>query len=105
MFQIQTPIVDGEFLKWVTTLGVGGVIAALMFMFYRKDIKMYTELWKVQSDQLIIIVKENTASNQKLITMLENQERNTVRKGDIELLINRRLGERNQPGWLDKDKS
>ena len=30
-------MVDGETLKWFTTLGVGGVLAGFMFMFYRKD--------------------------------------------------------------------
>ena len=56
-------MLDQEFVKFLATLGVGGVIAALIFMFYRKDVKMYTELWKTMSEQLFIVVKENTASN------------------------------------------
>ena len=83
--------VDAEFIKWFTTLGVGGVLAGLMFMFYRKDIKQYTELWKLATDMLTIIVKENTASNTKLIGLIENIERNTVRKDDISLMIERHL--------------
>jgi hypothetical protein len=82
---------DAEFAKWLATLGVGGVLAGLMFMFYRKDIKQYTELWKTATDQLMLIVKENTASNAKLISMIEAQERNAVRKEDITLLIEKRL--------------
>lgn len=82
---------DAEFAKWLATLGVGGVLAGLMFMFYRKDIKQYTELWKNATDQLMLIVKENTASNAKLISMIEHQERNAVRKEDIALLIEKKL--------------
>lgn len=76
-----------EFSKWLITLGVGGALAAFMFAFYRKDIKQYTELWKAATDQLIAVVKENTASNIKLISMIENQERNTMRHEDIIKMI------------------
>lgn len=85
--------VDAEFSKWIVTLGVGGVLAGFMFVFYRKDVKQYTELWKLATDQLLAIVKENTASNVKLISMLEAQERNALRKGDIEALVDSRLSE------------
>lgn len=71
------------FLQWFATLGVGGVLAGFMFMFYRKDIKQYTELWKSTTEQLITLVKEVVASNTKLIAMLENLERNQMRKGDL----------------------
>lgn len=83
--------VDSEFVKWLATLGVGGVLAGLMFMFYRKDIKQYTELWKNATDQLMMIVKENTASNTKLINMIEAQERNALRREDIIALVEKRL--------------
>lgn len=80
---------DAEFAKWLATLGVGGVLAGLMFMFYRKDIKQYTELWRIATEQLTTIVKENTASNVKLIQLIEQQERNHIRKEDIVNLVNR----------------
>jgi hypothetical protein len=82
---------DAEFAKWLATLGVGGVLAGLMFMFYRKDVKQYTELWKSATDQLMTVVKENTVSNTKLISLIEHQERNMVRKDDIITLIEKRL--------------
>ena len=72
-----------EFIKWFATLGVGGALAGFMFMFYRKDIKQYTELWKSTTEQLIVLVKEVVASNTKLIAMLENLERNSHRKEDL----------------------
>lgn len=76
-----------EFTKWLVTLGVGGVLAGFMFAFYRKDIKQYTELWKVTSEQLIQVIKDNTTSNTRLISLIENQERNLLRKVDLEALF------------------
>ncbi len=76
-----------EFIQWFATLGIGGVLAGFMFMFYRKDIKQFTELWKVHTELLIILVKEDVAANTKLITMLESWERNNLRKGDIQQFI------------------
>ena len=90
--------VDAEFTKWLVTLGVGGVLAGMMFMFYRKDVKQYTELWRFAQEQLVTIVKENTASNTRLISMLETQERNTLRKSDIELLVERRIQHKDTGG-------
>jgi hypothetical protein len=87
-------VMDAEFAKWLATLGVGGVLAGLMFMFYRKDIKQYTELWKTATDQMMGIVKENTSSNTRLIALIETQERNAVRKEDIVALIEKRLRDR-----------
>jgi hypothetical protein len=82
-------MIDMEFTKWLLTLGVGGILAALIFTFYRKDIKQYTELWKSSTEMLMGVVKENTASNVKLIQLLETVEKNSMRKADIELLLSR----------------
>lgn len=84
---------DPEFIKYLSTLGIGGILAGLMFMFYRKDVKQYTDLWRTATDQLIIIVKDNTASNTKLIALIENQERNAIRLTDVEALINKKVHE------------
>jgi hypothetical protein len=81
------PVFDTEFTKWLATLGIGGILAAFMFTFYRKDVKQFTELWRITADQLMTVIKENTASNVKLISMIENQERNAMRKDDILQLI------------------
>lgn len=82
---------DQEFFKYFTTLGIGGVLAGFMFIFYRKDVQQYTELWKTTADQLMSIVKDNTSSNVKLINLIESQERNTLRKIDIEQLLDKRI--------------
>ena len=68
-----TPAPDMEVAKWLTTLGIGGALAAFMFLLYRRDIKSYTDLWKSTTDQLIVIVKENTESNTKLNSMIEHK--------------------------------
>lgn len=83
----MTHMGDPEFVKWLLTLGVGGVLAGFMFVFYRKDVKQYTELWRSTAEQLISVIRENTASNTKLITMLEGMERNAMRKQDVVDLI------------------
>jgi hypothetical protein len=88
---------DLEFTKWLATLGIGGVLAAFMFTFYRKDVKQYTELWKASTDQLILVIKENTASNTKLISLIESEQRNTIRKEDLVSLIDRKLTDRGLP--------
>lgn len=65
-----------EFGQWLATLGVGGVLAGLMFMFYRKDVRAYTDLWKAQSEQMTTIVKENTqalTSNTEVIRALHRR--------------------------------
>lgn len=83
--------VDSEFTKWLVTLGVGGVLAAFMFTFYRKDVKQYTELWKLSTEMLIGVIKESTASTTRLIALIENQERNALRRSDIEDFIEAKL--------------
>lgn len=84
-------MLDGEFVKWLATLGIGGILAGFIFIFYRKDIRQYTELWKITADQLMLIVRENTASNVKLIILLESRERNDVRITDIEKLVDDKI--------------
>lgn len=87
-----------EFTKWLITLGVGGVLAGFMFMFYRKDVKQYTELWKTNTEMLMRVIQENTASqvknsesNAQLIGLLQNIERNQLRKDDINGMVERHL--------------
>jgi hypothetical protein len=55
-------MVDQDFMRFLASLGVGGIIAGLMFMFYRKDVRLYTDQWKGQSELLMQVVRENTAA-------------------------------------------
>lgn len=40
--------------------GPGGVLAALVFFFYRKDNQLHEERWKGQSEALMEVVVANT---------------------------------------------
>lgn len=51
---------DPNFVKFITSLPTELILAAVMFIFYRKDVKAYTDLWKGQSEMLMQVVKENT---------------------------------------------
>lgn len=81
-------------MKWMATLGVGGVLAAFIYMSGRKDnskheavVLQYTELWKAATERLMNVIQDNTTSNIKLVSLIESQERNHLRKVDIESMI------------------
>lgn len=57
-----------DFLKMLPSLGVGGVLAGMMFFFYRKDMLKVTEQWQGQTEILVTVVRENSASNASLIS-------------------------------------
>ncbi len=47
-------------MHYLAPLGIGGILAAFMFVFYRQDMKSSADLWHGQSDALLKVVKENT---------------------------------------------
>jgi hypothetical protein len=58
---------DSEFVKWFATLGVGGVLAAFMFHFYRMDRKdcadrhaEHMKRHETTCQRLEVIVQDNT---------------------------------------------
>jgi len=59
---------DLDFVKWLSGLGVGGLLAAFIFDSYRKDMRQFTEQWKGQTELLVTVVRDNTAA------MTENTE-------------------------------
>lgn len=71
---------DPEFIKYLGTLGVGGALAGMMFAMYRKDVKLYTDLWKGQSDRFMQIVESNTESHTKLILIVDALRRQLDRE-------------------------
>lgn len=66
---------DVEFLKW--SIGQGGIAVAfvVLFHFYRKDVKSYTDLWREHSGVLMTVVRENTTSNVRLISLIDEIRR------------------------------
>lgn len=92
---------DGEFLKW--SVGQGGLAIAFMvlFHFYRQDVKRYTDSWKDQSNALLTVVKENTASNTRLVASTDSMQALIAQlmqivgqRGDVR---NRRFGDPPDP--------
>jgi hypothetical protein len=86
--QATDPVASTPFLQWAATLGVGGVLALAMFYVYRKDMSRYVDLWKGQSDALLLVVKENVTAVTAMAVLMEvirNELRDAqARRGEIE---------------------
>lgn len=70
---------DGEMAKWLATLGVGGVLAGVIFYFYQKHsnewsktLSSFVETERHRADALMRVVTENTASNTAVIKAVES---------------------------------
>lgn len=74
---------DQEFIKWVIAQAIGLILAVIIFQAYRQLV----EHLKMMNEQLIRVVTDNTMSNTKLVTLIETQERNALRKADLENLL------------------
>jgi len=61
-----------EVIKTLPTLGVGGLIAALVLYWYRTDSTRNTEAWKGQAEMLIQVVKENTRAVAELSILVKS---------------------------------
>jgi len=57
--------------QWITTLGVGGVLAWMMFQVYRKDVRANSDLWRGQSEALMRVVQENIRAITALAVLVE----------------------------------
>lgn len=62
-------MLDPEFVKWLATLGVGGILAAMMFHFYRTDrqdcAQRHAEHMKrheATAERLESVVRDNTGA-------------------------------------------
>jgi hypothetical protein len=65
---------DVETMKWFVSLGVGGILAGMMFFFYRKDSLAWSTAWKGQSEMLVQVVKENTSAITALTERIHDQK-------------------------------
>mgnify|MGYP001559574778 CR=1 FL=1 len=72
---------DPQSLEFLAPLGVGGVLAGVMFLMYRRDALRWQEQWKGQTDILLNVVKENT----KVIATHSEIVRSLVRRLDKQL--------------------
>lgn len=67
---------DAEFIKYLASLGVGGVVAGFMFMFYRKDAANFTAQWKAQAETLKLELEKREqmwlSQNGMLMTLIKD---------------------------------
>lgn len=66
---------EPETLKWLASLGVGGVLAGIMFLVYRKDAAQWQEAWKGQSQMLMQVVMDNSKVIATLVTKMDERRR------------------------------
>lgn len=71
-----------EPLQWFATLGVNGILAGVMFYFYRQLNDRFTEYVRTQlaaqtqqTALLVTVVRDNTESNTKVVTMVDAMHR------------------------------
>ncbi len=71
-----------EPIQWFATLGVNGILAGVMFYFYKQLNERFTDYVKAQHEEqksqsklLVEVVRENTASNTKVVTMVDAMHR------------------------------
>lgn len=69
-------MMDTDFQKWIAQLIGNGTIAALIFYFYRRDVRSYTELWEKTANMLQTTIKESEIKYTILIR--ETAAANTV---------------------------
>lgn len=62
---------DLSIFKLAAENGVAVLLAAVMFGFYRKDVQALTSLWKTQTEMLVMVVKDNTESNMRLVLTVD----------------------------------
>jgi len=69
-------------LQWFATLGVNGILAGVMFYFYKnlndrftEYVKEQQEYQRTQTNLLVNVVRENTESNTKVVTMVDAMHR------------------------------
>lgn len=74
-----------EILKTLPTFGIGGILAAFMFWWYRKDITTYTARWEEQAklnrettERLIEILAENIKSQTHLSDLVKSLHNHLV---------------------------
>lgn len=73
---------DLEFVKWLATLGVGGALAGMMFLVYRKDMRELTAQWRGQTEMLMEVVKDNTQAMTQNTAVVQSLHQHISSGGD-----------------------
>ena len=66
---------DAETVKWVTSQGIGAVLALTMFLIYRRDVHNALNSWQQQTKILTELVQGNTKALTENTGALEAMER------------------------------
>ncbi len=68
-----------EFVKYLASLGVGGCIAGLIFLVYRKDMKTLIDEWKglaaerlAFAERLIDVINDNIRVQTELVATIKS---------------------------------
>lgn len=61
-----------ELIKTLPSLGIGGILAGIMFYFYMQHSQQAIQTWKGQSEILVRVVQENTSSNVTLAVLIKS---------------------------------
>lgn len=78
------PQVVAELVKWLAQMGVGGAFAAFLFMFYRRDVQSYTELWKAQAD-------DNRKMTDRVIVLVETTSACMTKNTEVLMMLHHRV--------------
>ena len=74
--------VETDFIKWLGTLGVGGAVAGVVMYFYHRLAESHaqtyeelTERWEKMTEDLRLVVKENTTAFVKALEMIASMQK------------------------------
>lgn len=77
-------VFDQEFARFLMQLGTGGILAGLLFFFYRKDVRSYTELWQAQATL-------NAALTRELMTLVDKNSGTIASNTEVLKSLHRRM--------------
>jgi hypothetical protein len=82
---------DADFGKWLGTLGVGGAIAGVVMYFYHRLAESHahtyadlTERWEKMTDDLRLVVRENTQAFVQALQMIQAMQKQIDRWDGID---------------------
>lgn len=93
----------GVMVQWLAQLGVGGAFAALLFHFYRKDVRSYSELWQAQATEnrkmteTVIALVATTTSTMTENTQVLNALHRRIDRLDVLRLVGHDEQEKEHP--------
>jgi hypothetical protein len=77
-------VFNADFFRFVAQLGVGGAIAGIVFFFYRKDVRSYTDLWQAAAAM-------NAKQTEAMMSLVERTTTAIVTNTEVVKSMHRRL--------------